>query len=137
MCGPFASFGIVNVAWAADCPRRRVAAMLNAAAARKRRRLIAFIRISSPSLPSLILFEVEIGQIHVAAGQDVDGENIPPLAKADLEELRSQVPVVPLTPSHGVCRVICCWDLQWSCCFFSIDVDRDRSATIRGVKKIG
>ena len=71
-----------------------VAAMLNAAAARKRRRLIAFIRISLPSLPSLILFEVEIGQIHVAAGQDVDGENIPPLAQADLEELRSQVPVV-------------------------------------------
>src|ERR1700747_2831614 len=120
MCGPFASLGIFNVARAADCPRRRVAAMLSAAAARKRRRLIAFIRISLPSLGPMILFEVEIGQIHVTAGQDVDGENIPPLAKANLGEGRSQVPMVPLTPSHGVCRVICCWDLQWSCCFFSI-----------------
>src|ERR1700733_5893995 len=88
------------------------------------------------TLSSVILFEVKIRQIHVTAGQDVDGENIPPLAKANLEELRSQVPVMPLTPSHGVCRVICCRDLQRSCCLFSIHVDRDCSATIGGVKKI-
>jgi hypothetical protein len=93
------------------------------------------VTIASPS--SVILFEVKIRQIHVTAGQDVDGENIPPLAKANLEERRSQVPVMPLTPSHGVCRVICCWDLQRSCCLFSIHVDRDCSATIGGVKKIG
>src|SRR5271168_5041220 len=89
------------------------------------------------SLSSPLSFEVKIRQIHVAAGQDVDGENIPPLAEANLEELRSQVPVMPLTPSHGVCGVICCWDLQRSCCLFSIHVDRDCSATIGGVKKIG
>ena len=75
--------------------------MLNAVAARKRRRLIAFIRICSPSLPSVILFEVEISQIHVSLGQYVYGENIFPFAQTDFEKLRSQIPVVPLTPGHG------------------------------------
>jgi len=41
------------------------------------------------SLSSVSLFEVKIGQIHCAAGQDVDRENIPPLAEANLEEIRS------------------------------------------------
>jgi len=45
-------------------------------------------KVGTPaSLPSVNPFEVKIGQIHVAAGQDVDSKNIPPLAEADLEKL--------------------------------------------------
>jgi hypothetical protein len=33
----------------------------------------------------MIAFEVKIGQIHIAFGPDVDGENILPSAEANLE----------------------------------------------------
>jgi hypothetical protein len=41
----------------------------------------------SASRSSKILFEVKIGQVHVAAGHDVDSKNIPSHAKANLEKL--------------------------------------------------
>ena len=63
-------------------------------------------RGDSHPISSVILFEVKIGQIHVATGQDVNGENIPSLVEANLEEIRRQVPMMPLTPSHGVSWVV-------------------------------
>src|ERR1700756_3294464 len=41
---------------------------------------------------------VEIGQIHVTVRHDVHSENISPFVEANLEKLRGQIPVVPLTP---------------------------------------
>ena len=43
-------------------------------------------------------FEVEISQIHVAVRHYVYGENIFPFAQTDFEKLRSEIPMVPLTP---------------------------------------
>src|SRR5579864_885284 len=68
-------------------------------------------------------FEVEIGKIHVAERQYVDGEDILPFAQTDFEKLRSQVPMVPLTPSQRVCRIICGGDLQRSGCVVAIHID--------------
>jgi hypothetical protein len=59
-------------------------------------------RLSTAFISSVILFEVKIGQIHVAIGQDADGENILPFVKTHIEELRGQIPVVPLTPGQRV-----------------------------------
>lgn len=59
-------------------------------------------RLSTVFISSVILFEVKIGQIHVAIGQDADGENILPFVKTHIEELRGQIPVVPLTPGQRV-----------------------------------
>src|SRR5579859_5244017 len=47
-----------------------------------------------------------------------------------------QIPVMPLTPSHGVGRIICGSDLQRSCGVLSVRIDRYGSAVIRCVKKI-
>src|SRR5580658_7781255 len=68
-------------------------------------------------------FEFEIRQIHVSIGQDVDCENILSLSKRNLEKLRSQVPMVPLTPGDWVCGVKSCGHLQRSRCVFAIHVD--------------
>jgi hypothetical protein len=59
-------------------------------------------------------FEVEIGEIHVSVRQYVDGENIFSFAETDFEKLRSQIPMVPLTPGKRVCRIIGCGDRQSS-----------------------
>ena len=82
------------------------------------------------------LLEIEISEIHIPVRQYADGEDIPALAEANFEEIRSQAPVVPLTPSHGVCRVKCGWDLHRPCSGLSIYVDGYCSAAIRRVKKI-
>jgi hypothetical protein len=50
--------------------------------------------------------ELEISQIHIAVGQYVHGENVFPLAEANLEKPRSQVPMVPLPPGQRVCGII-------------------------------
>ena len=50
--------------------------------------------------------EVEIGQIHVAVGQDVDGQDIFAFVEMHLEKLQRQIPVVPLAPGHGVGRIV-------------------------------
>ena len=74
-------------------------------------------------MSSVDLFEVEISQIHVPASQYVYSENIFPFAEMNFEELRSQIPVVPLTPGQGICRIICGRDLQRSCYVLSIYID--------------
>jgi hypothetical protein len=63
------------------------------------------------SISSVDLFEVEISQIHVAIRQYVYGENVLAFAERNCEKLRSQIPVVPLTPGHRICRIIRCRDL--------------------------
>lgn len=45
------------------------------------------------------LLEIKISEVHVSVRSYVHGENILSLAQAKLEELRDQIPVVPLTPS--------------------------------------
>lgn len=60
------------------------------------------------------LFEVEISQIHVAVRQDVNGKDILPFNESNFEKLRSQVPVVPLTPSQWFRGIIGSRDLQRS-----------------------
>jgi hypothetical protein len=77
----------------------------------------------------VILFEVKIRQIHVAAGQDVDDENILPFAKANLKELRSQVPVMPTdakSGAFGVYVVGTCSGPVASFPFTSIEIDPPR-----------
>src|SRR6266446_1348426 len=64
-------------------------------------------------------------------------ENILPFAKANLEKLRGQVPVVPLAPGHGVRRIIGGPDLKRACFVRSVHIDRYGTATIRGVEEIG
>src|SRR5580658_7131993 len=54
------------------------------------------------SISSADRFEVEISQIHVSVRQYVYGENIFPFSQADFEELRSQIPMMPLTPGKRV-----------------------------------
>lgn len=54
------------------------------------------------------LFEIKIREIHVPVCHDVHGENILSFAEAKLEKLRCKIPVVPLTPGHGVRGVVCC-----------------------------
>jgi hypothetical protein len=68
-------------------------------------------------------FEIEISQIHVAVRQDVYGENIFPFAEPNSEKLRSQIPVVPLTPGQRVRRIICRRDLEGSSRVLSIHID--------------
>jgi hypothetical protein len=68
-------------------------------------------------------FEVEIGEVHVPQRQYVYGENILSFAEMNFEELRSQIPVVPLTPSQRVCGIVCGRDLQRSHCVLSIQID--------------
>jgi len=68
-------------------------------------------------------FEVEISQVHVSVRQYVHGENIFPFAQVDFEKLRSQIPMVPLTPGNGVCRIIGCGDLQRPGRVLSIHID--------------
>jgi len=65
------------------------ASSLNAGVADVSRKNVRVEMQQLASLSSVSLFEVKIGQIHCAAGQDVDRENIPPLAEANLEEIRS------------------------------------------------
>src|SRR5580658_2569257 len=85
----------------------------------------------------MCLLEVEVGEVHVAAGQYVYGENVFPFVEADLEKLRSQIPVVPLPPGYRVCRIICRSDLQGPGRILSIRVDGYCSPTVRRVKEIG
>ena len=68
-------------------------------------------------------FEVEIGEIHVSVRQYVDGENIFSFAETDFEKLRSQIPMVPLTPGQWVCRIICCGDLKRAGYVLSVHID--------------
>src|SRR5258705_4222938 len=88
------------------------------AAGHRRRDWNGSFPLSSPDL-----LEVEISQIHVAVRQYVDGENIFPFAETNLEELLSQIPVMPLSPRHRVCRIICRRDLQPSSRVLSIHID--------------
>ena len=67
--------------------------------------------------------EVEVSEVHVAAGQYVYGENVLPFVEPNLEKLQRQIPVVPLTPRYRVCRIICCGDLQRSGCVLSVHID--------------
>ena len=53
------------------------------------------------------LLEVEVSEVHVAAGQYVYGENVFPFVEVNLEKVRRQIPVVPLTPGPRVCRIRC------------------------------
>src|SRR5258707_6501865 len=84
-------------------------------------------KASAPHLEASISsgdrFEVEISQIHVALRQYVYGENVLAFAERNLEKLRSQVPVVPLTPGQRICRVIRCRDLQSSRPALSVHID--------------
>lgn len=48
------------------------------------------------------LLEIEIGEVHITVRQDVHGENISPFVETNLEKLRSQIPVVPLTPGQRI-----------------------------------
>ena len=75
------------------------------------------------SISSLDLFEVEISQIHVAVRQYVYGENVLAFTEMNFEKLRSQVPVVPLTPGQRICRVIRCRDLQRPRRVLSVQID--------------
>src|SRR5580658_8654713 len=68
-------------------------------------------------------FEVEISQIHVSVRQYVYGENVPPFAEMNFEELRSQIPMVPLTPRKRVCWIICCCNLHRPGCVPSAHID--------------
>jgi len=68
-------------------------------------------------------FEVEISEIHVSLCQYVHSENIFPFAQADFEKLRSQIPMVPLTPGKRVCWIICCGDLQRSGYVLSVHIN--------------
>ena len=68
-------------------------------------------------------FEVEISQIHVTVRQYVYGEIVLPLAERNFEKLRSQIPVVPLTPGQRICRVMRCRDLQRSGRVLSVHID--------------
>jgi hypothetical protein len=68
-------------------------------------------------------FEVEISQIHITERQYVYGENVLAFAEADFEKLWSQIPVVPLTPGHRVCRITGCRDLQGAGRVLSIHID--------------
>jgi hypothetical protein len=63
--------------------------------------------VGAASISFVNPFEVEISQIHVSVRQYVYGENIFPFAQTDFEKLRSQIPMVPLTPGKRVCRIIC------------------------------
>src|SRR6185436_800934 len=81
------------------------------------------IRTRSFPFSSTDLLEVEISQIHVAVRQYVDGENIFPFAETNLEELLSQIPVVPLAPGHGVRRIIGGPDLKRACFVRSVNID--------------
>jgi hypothetical protein len=69
------------------------------------------------------LFEVEISQVHITVRQYVHGENISPFVETNLEKLRSQIPVVPLTPGQRVCGIICRRNLQRSGGVVSIHID--------------
>ena len=80
----------------------------------------------SPTLLRILrvdLFEIEIGQVHVTVRQYVHGENISPFVEANLEKLRSQIPVVPLTLGQRIGRVISRRDLQRSCGVHSIHIN--------------
>src|SRR5258705_12370072 len=88
------------------------------AAGHRRRDWNGSFPLSSPDL-----LEVEISQIHVAIRQDVYGENIFPFAETNLEKLLSQIPVVPLAPGHGVCRIIGGPDLKRACFVRSVHID--------------
>ena len=52
------------------------------------------------------LFEIKISEVHVPVRSYVHGKNILSLAQVNLEELRDQIPVVPLTPSQRIRRII-------------------------------
>jgi hypothetical protein len=71
-----------------------------------RRHRVTILDLSS-STSSVELFEVETSQIHVAVRQYVYGEDVFPFVETNLEKLRRQIPVVPLTPGQRVCRIIC------------------------------
>ena len=77
----------------------------------------------SVSISSADPFQIEICQIHVSVRQYVHGEDIFPSAQMDFEELRSQIPMVPLTPGKRVCRVTRCRDLQGAGCVFSVHIE--------------
>lgn len=75
------------------------------------------------SISFLDRFEVEISKIHVSVRQYMYREDILALAQMHFEKLRSQIPVVPLTPGKRVCLIICCGDRQRSGCILSIRID--------------
>ena len=87
-----------------------------------------FERLSDPQIPLTRLsfrrlFEIEIGQIHIALRQDVYSENIFPFTEPNLEKLGGEIPMVPLTPSHEVRGIVCGGDPQRSCCVHSVQID--------------
>jgi hypothetical protein len=67
--------------------------------------------------------EVEIRQIHVPERQYVDGENILAFAEINFEQLRGQIPMVPLTPRQRVCGIIRRRDLHWAGSVCPIHID--------------
>jgi hypothetical protein len=82
------------------------------------------------------LLEIKIGQVHVPVRYNVHGENILALSEANLEQLRGQIPVVPLTPGQRIRRIIGRRYLQRAGGVVPIYIDGYRSAAIRCVKKI-
>ena len=66
----------------------------------------------------------------------MDGEEIFALFQVVLKRAGAQIPVVPLTPGDGVGGVSGSSELERPGCVFAVDVDGNRSAAVRGVKKI-
>ena len=75
-------------------------------------------------------FEIEIPQIHLTVGKDVHSEEIFAFVEMEFDELRGEIPVVPLTPGDGIGRIRSGGDLKRAGCVFAVDVDCDGSATI-------
>src|SRR5258708_3863543 len=75
-------------------------------------------------------FEVEISQVHVSVRDYVHGENIFPFTERNFEKLRSQIPMVPLTPGERVCGIIGGGDWQRTGCVLAIHIDGYCSAAI-------
>ena len=48
------------------------------------------------------LVEVKIGQVHLASGNDVNGENAFPFWKVQPDQVWRNIPVMPLPPGNGI-----------------------------------
>ena len=46
--------------------------------------------------------KIKIGQIHIALGDDVKGQNAHTFGQLDFGQVGHDIPVVPLTPRDGI-----------------------------------
>src|ERR1700733_10713721 len=81
-------------------------------------------------------FEVEGGEVHLAFGDDVDGEDVAAGGEVEGGGVGEEVPVVPLAPGDGLVFAEGAGDGDGRA-GDSVDVEGDAAAAVGGVEEVG